>query len=215
MNLKNKNKSFHPKDFEKQRYLKDIKLLSPIADEKVQQYAFVVFTVVALSVFGLFAISPTITTILELRKKLEDSELVNQQLAQKLTNLSSLQQAYANLGTDLETVNKAIPTHPDVARLIGQLQTIATEENVSIQELQSFPAPIYEPKKKKGKDKYPSFEFSVEVTGTYNNLQSFLKQLTAFERIVTVTSVGVEKDSSQEEILEMTIKGKAYYKNES
>src|SRR4051794_1976618 len=83
------------------KYREYLKLLPSIHDERTQLITMLIFTFVALSFFGLFAINPTLSTIVELKKELSDSQFVDQQLTNKINNLESLQQRYNLLGPDL------------------------------------------------------------------------------------------------------------------
>jgi len=216
-NIEHSEKTYHPKDFEKKRYLADLKVLAPLKEERIKQYGMLVFTIIALSFFGLFAINPTIATIVELRKKLADSELVNTQLEKKLLAMSSLQEQYSTIQPDLPAIYAAIPEDPETVRLLGQLQEIAKEQNVTITKLESLPVALKnDPKapKKITESKDTAVSFSIETTGEYENLQSFLSALTAFERIVSITHITISRDSGDAEgTRSMIIEGRGYYQH--
>lgn len=208
-------KEYHPKDFAKKRYLADLKILAPLKEERAKQYGMLVFTLLTLSFFGLFAINPTITTIVELRKKLADSEMANTQLENKLQAMSSLQQQYASIQPDLPSVFAAIPEEPEAARLLGQIQQIAKQTNVTIVNLSSLPVTIKaDPKapKKPGEAKENSLAFSLEAVGTYDNLQQFLSLLDSFDRLLSITEVTITTEASLDETSRtLFVEGKGYY----
>ena len=206
--------SFHPKDFEKKRYLADLKVLAPLREEKTKQYAMLVFTILALSFFGLFAINPTIATIVELRKKLADSELANDRLAQKIAALSALSQQYNSLQPQLPAVFAAIPEDPQAVLLLGQIQAIAEKNNITVREIKSLPVALKrdpKQKKKKGEDN-TSIEFTIEGSGTYSDVTLLLDELTQFDRIVQISQVTIAKEGrSTDSALEIVISGKAFF----
>ena len=70
------------------------KLLPDFKEEKTRRLSSIVFSLLALSIFGLFAINPTLSTIARLKKELSDAKFVDQQLTEKIANLSSLQEVY-------------------------------------------------------------------------------------------------------------------------
>lgn len=218
MNLKpTQQKPYHPKDFEKKRYLADLKLLAPLGEEKAKQYAMLVFTILALSFFGLFAINPTIGTIVELRRKLEDSELVQQKLTDKIAAMSSLQEQFTLIQPSLDAVYDAVPNTPQAPKLLGQLQALAETNQVKISTLKTLPVPLKPdpkaPKQKTDKgDLY--FSFTIDTIGSYDNLQRFLLSLTKFDRIVNITSVTLNRDGSTSSDIDMIVDGQAFYQYE-
>lgn len=218
MNLKFTQKaSYHPKDFEKKRYLADLKLLAPLGEEKAKQYAMLVFTILALSFFGLFAINPTIGTIVELRRKLDDSLLVQQKLTEKIANMTSLQNQFTQIQPSLDSVYDAIPTTPEAPKLLGQLQALAETKQVKIVSLKTLPVPLKaDPKSKKQKtdkgDLY--YTFTIDTLGSYANLQQFLLSLTKFDRIVNITSVTLNRADLTTSDIEMIVEGQTFYQYE-
>src|SRR5687767_10764921 len=81
-------------------------------DEKTKNLSAIILTFLALSFFGLFAINPTISTIVQLKKEIADNQEVNQKLEEKITNLSTLQQKYNLLQNDIPFIFSAIPQNP-------------------------------------------------------------------------------------------------------
>jgi hypothetical protein len=92
---------------------KDIKnkyfpISSRIASERNQKFFGIILTLCAISIFGLFAIKPTVSTILKLQKEIEDNEFVLNQLETKIKNLTELRRQYASLQNDLPAITNAI-----------------------------------------------------------------------------------------------------------
>src|SRR3989344_8503364 len=96
----NKNKYFE--------YLPDLK------KEKTQKYSSIIFSLISLSFFGLFAINPTLSTIAKLKKELSDAKFVDSELAEKIANLSSLQEKYNIVEQDIPFVLAAVPKNPQI-----------------------------------------------------------------------------------------------------
>src|SRR5258708_38461213 len=81
-----------------------------LKEEKTRSYATFVMTLIAICIFGFFAINPTVGTIIELNKQLNDSKYVDQQFVEKIANMATLQTAYSGLQNDVPFVLNAIPT---------------------------------------------------------------------------------------------------------
>jgi len=122
----------------KKRYLEYIKLFPAIQGKKVKQYTTLILTFVSMTLFGIFAINPTITTVIELRRTLDDAKFVNNKLGEKIENLGTLKDKYDRLGQDLLVVNAAVPHKPDISLLLAQVQGVARESAVTITTLQAL-----------------------------------------------------------------------------
>ena len=86
------------------KYREYLKLLPNMQQDTPQSFVTLLLTFAALSFFGIFAINPTLTTIADLKKQLADDTAVDQQLKTKISNLSSLQQQYNQLGSNLTNI---------------------------------------------------------------------------------------------------------------
>lgn len=183
------------------------RFIPKLKEERTQKFTTIILTVVTLSLFGLFAINPTISTILKLRKELDDNTFVDNKLQEKINNLSSLQKKYIILQNDLPLIFAAIPQSPEVPLLVAQIQAIAKNNNIAIENFQSFEVEV--PTKSTTRN-YSSFSFALSVGGTYNDLYRFLTQLSNMQRVVAVELLSLTKKSISNSI-ELSIKGKAFF----
>jgi Tfp pilus assembly protein PilO len=180
-------KNIRMKDFTKERYLAMTKAFPRMQQEQTQAYFMLSLTFISLSFLGVFAINPTLTTIFELNKKLEDSKFVDQALKTKMANLSALHDKYAALQSDWPKVNAAVPNNPQTAYLLGQMQAIAEDTGVKVVDLQSFEVELT--KQSEGTLKESSYVYSVSVTGDTPQLVEFLQAVTSFDRVIGIESV--------------------------
>lgn len=176
-------------------------------EEKTRKFTTLVLTIAALSILGLFAINPTLTTIVRLQKELEDNKLVDEKLAQKITNLSSLQRQYVELEKDIPAVYAAIPQTPEAPLLIAQIQAAASKTNISLINVQTFQVELEKPGIKK---QYSSFSFSLTADGQYQNILQFLEVLTNMERVITVDIMSITEKTGETN-LQLTFKGRAFF----
>ncbi len=196
----------HPSNFFKNiAKNKYFQLLPNIKEERLQKFTTLVLTLIALSFFGIFAISPTLSTIAGLRKELDDNQFVDKQLQQKIASLTSLQQKYAGLKNDLPIILTSFPNTPDIPLLAAQVQAVAGG-SVIIQSFQTFEVEI-----PKGKvQKYLSYSFTLTAEGSYNDLSKFLSSLSNMQRVVTLDILSLTKKSTGDSLV-LTLKGKAYF----
>src|SRR3990167_9706363 len=121
----------------KDKYSKYLELMPDFKKQKTQKFTTVVLTLLAIMILAIFAINPTLSTIANLQKQLEDANFVVERLDQKINNLSVLQTKYETLKNDLPIIYASIPKTEEAARLTGQLQALATENNLAIASIQA------------------------------------------------------------------------------
>lgn len=193
------------------QYKQYLKLLPDMHNEKTQAYVMLGFTLLALSFFGLFAINPTLTTITNLKKQLEDSKFVDQQLNKKIQDLETLQGKYTIMSADLPYLYDAIPKAPIAPTLLAQVQALAQQNHLQLSSLRTFEVELSQPTLIRPNGS--SYAFSLEATGAYDNMMSFATALTHFNRIVSLELFSISKDPKLE-TLDLDIRGRAYYTTE-
>lgn len=193
-------------NLEKNKYWE---MLPNLKEEKTKNFTTLILTLVALSFFGFFAISPTLSTIAQLRRQISDNELVNKKLEEKIKNLSLLQKEYGLLEKDLPIVFSGVPQAPNAPLLVGQIQFLTLESSLVITRLQVFQVELSQ---KTDKNEPSSFAFSLEAQGTTLGLTNFLNSLLRFERIITLENISLSKSSDKDEVLKLDLKGRAYFK---
>lgn len=199
------------KDIAKKRYLDALKALPDLRGKKARTYVELTLTLVTLIVLGLFAINPTLSTITELKKEIEDSTFVNQSLTQKISSLSQLQQLYTQLTPDLPRVMAAIPDQPDTPHLMGQLQTIAENNNVTISSFQSSAVEIIQKSLSPLRNDF-SYTVTINAEGTYNNIERFLGQVSTFDRIVSIEALTISVNPKNKSTLLISMRLRTYFK---
>lgn len=191
------------------KYKAYLNLLPKMEKDSTKAITMLIFTFLATSILGIFAISPTLSTIVELNKQLEDSQFVHERLTTKMNNLSNLQKQHTQLSTDLPLVFDAIPNGASVPTLIGQIESLAKSKNITITSIRVGKAQLSSTKE--SGNKAPSFAFSLEAEGSYEEMTDFSSSLTRFNRIVTIELISLTKDPRRN-VLILTLRGKGYFK---
>lgn len=194
-------------------YLQYIKLFPVTQTEQVKNYTTLLLTLIAIIVFSLFAISPTINTIVELRKTLADSQFADEALDQKLAALESLQDQYDSLEDTLGRVSATIPTSPEVPLLLAKVQTLATDAGLSIIKVETLQVELT---KKGNEGQEPtSFVFAITVSGSYDQVRQFLDSLPMLDRLVTIDTISLNRELSSPGRVTGTIRARAYFHPEA
>lgn len=180
-----------------------------LKQKKTQELTTIALTLITLSIFGLFAINPTLSTIAQLQREFIDNKDVDEKLKQKIVNLGQLQTQYATLTSDLPIVFAAIPETPRPSQLVAQVQTLAQQSSVNLVRIQTYQADLLQKTKL---PKTPSFVFALTVEGSPENVNSFMKALVNFDRILTVDNITLSTGPDGSGLLELNVRGKAYFK---
>jgi Tfp pilus assembly protein PilO len=190
------------------KYREYLKLLPQMQQEHAQYLMTLILTFAALCFFGIFAINPTLTTIADLKKQLADDTEVNQELQTKINNLSSLEQQYNQLGSNLTNILSAVPQNADAPILSAQIAALMQKHNLTATSyrvdevlLASIPKLT----------KTQSFVFTLQAQGSYNDMLAFAAELDQLNRIITVEDMEIGRDS-QTNNLTLTIRGREYFK---
>lgn len=191
--------------FSKQKYLE--KLLPYVKEKKTQAFFTLALTLVAISVFGLFAINPTLVTIIQLRKQLSDAQFADKQLQQKNSNLSTLQGKYIQLQNDLPLIFSALPLDPESSPLLGQIYALGIKNHLIITRMHTDSIPLAGI----ASNDLPFFQTNITAKGNLSDVLGFLSSLTNFQRVITFTSI--EITTSTTDSTELNLVAKAYSKN--
>lgn len=186
------------------KYLESI----DFSQERTQKFTTIVLTLIALSLFGLFAINPTISTIVKLRKEISDNKFIERQLQQKINNLSTLQEKYGLLQNDLPLILSAVPIKPEVPLLVALTQTAAKNSNVTLDSLQTSQVDLEKPGIAK---KFSSFSFTLNADGTYNDLIKFITTITNIQRVVSLDSISITRKTGPTNLLQLNLKGRVFF----
>ncbi|HSX09244.1 MAG TPA: type 4a pilus biogenesis protein PilO [Candidatus Saccharimonadales bacterium] len=190
------------------KYREYLKLLPNIQQENTSNFVALVLTLIALCFFGIFAINPTLSTIFSLKKQLADDTAVDQQLETKINNLSSLEQQYNVLGSNLTNIYNAVPQNPNAPLLTAQVAAVAQKHNLTLTSYRVAEVQLVADTKI---SKVQSFIFTLQVQGNYNDMIAFTQELSKLTRIITVESMEIGR-TTQDNSLELTLRGRQYYK---
>ena len=181
-------------------------LKSPI----IKTYGYAIFTIVMTIVFIIFAIKPTLETILVLQKKLTSQQEIVSKLDEVIESLQTAQDNYRKIDDNiLLKVNVAVPDNPDLTNLIRSLENTTAQTEASISALQFQPVVIDQ---NNPKENYTLQElaFTFNVEGSYDNLKLILQNLKSNIRLVTIDNLSFNKVQGGKTLL-MSVTGKAYY----
>jgi Tfp pilus assembly protein PilO len=178
------------------QYKKYAKSITPFFEnQKTKNYSTVIFFFLVLSVFGWYAIRPTIQTILYLRREIKDKTEVDKKMDQKIYALIEANSAYENNQKLFPLLDEAIPSTPDALDIVSQINTLAKTNNLILSSLQITNIPLSTQaaslsiSPSKTQQRQTTFPITFSVEGNYIPIVTFLKQLVTMRRIITIQSM--------------------------
>jgi Tfp pilus assembly protein PilO len=179
-----------------------------MSQDSAKAVTMIIFTLFALSIFGAFAIEPTVSTIISLKRQEADNEFVISQMNTKISTLSSLEHSYASVVPDLPVILNAVPVSPQLTQLAGQVSAIARSTGFTIITFRINQVQLtHNSAVQRGAS---AFEFYVEGQGSYPSVRNFISLLGNFDRIVTIDTLTVKKDENSNK-LDLLVQARAYF----
>lgn len=184
--------------------------IKPIVDNQVvKSYSAYIFSLITVAILIIFAVRPTVSTILNLQKELQNQKSALQSLKNKSNNLTEAKRNLEALPDDTKAkIQRALPIQANVTSLIKALQglslTDASSSAIQIQPVTIFN--ISDPKAKLDVGQI-SFVFNAEVD--YPQALKTLAQINKLSRAVSVDTLTLTKQ--QGGLIIISVNGKAYF----
>ncbi len=221
---------------EMERYRRYYKNLGPMLEKpQGRAYTTIIFSFLAVSLFGWYAIRPTIQTILFLRREIQDKTELNKQMETKISALIEAQAAYQEVESLLPAVYESLPETPQPVELAMELRNLASISGVILASMQLPTVPLLgqeatpgaatavsktDPARPSGKQ--GEISVGLSLVGPYAAIRSFIDSLMAMRRIVWIDAVSIipsagesqtasPSASRQEPMLQLVLKVKGYY----
>lgn len=180
-----------------------------IKSKRTASYLTITLSFLSLSLFGLFAIRPTLMTALSLIKSVGDLQKLNVEYENKISSLIHAQSEYEKIREDLPLVDSALPSNSSFSNVAQSIERFAIREDVVINQLQIDSVPV---STLSASSTLYNYGFSLVGLGEYEYLSNFLSHIINWKRIITIKSLEFNQEgSTQSGILRLTLKGTAYY----
>lgn len=194
------------------KYSRYYTYVKPVIENRIiRSSAPYIFSLITISILTIFAIRPTVSTILNLQKNIEENEKVLQALDSKAQSLIEGKRNLDNLNPEIKVkIEAAAPTKTNVPSVIASLQSssvnIASVSALQIQPLTIIDNTISE---EKALLSLGEINFAHNTQGQFYQLLLSLQNLNKSSRLFNITSVIINKQADGPPVLSIT--GKAYY----
>ena len=186
--------------------------------KQVRVYTGLVFSLITIVFFLIFAIRPTLVTITGLIKEIKDKKEVTEKLENKISQLTSAQAEYQQIQKELYLVDEALPVNANFPLLALQLEALARKDALKIGSLQYEKIALRTEGLKAAniKDKgdlhkiIPGVGFNLSVSGDYSQLKTFIGNLLSLRRSILLDDYSIQS-KSKEKVLTLTLKGRAVW----
>lgn len=146
---------------------------------------------IGLVVFlGIFAIKPTLLTMSDLIKEIEDKKKLTEQLEKKIAALGSAQALYLSLEDRLSVLDEAIPSQPNLITSLKIIEKLATDNNVVIENMSvsTIPDEVITPTTTPKLKRMP-LPATISVTGDYLEIRAYVEALKKVRRSIVIDTV--------------------------
>lgn len=172
-------------------------------------------TLFAILFFGVFAIRPTLSTIAELIRKIDEQKIIVEKLNKKSSALATAQSEYLLVENKLPLVSAAIPPEHKTDLLLQQIESVAAGLQLPLSSIQvdSIDIPT-DPEASRIVDGIVELPLSITLESPYPSLRSMLELLTRLKRFMTVETITFVVDDAQSsptQSIRMTLQVFAYY----
>ncbi len=164
----------------------------------------VILSVFAVTFLLLVAVRPTLATVAELRKKIEDYEIVEKKLNSKIAQLTSAEENLRENSSSLYLFERAVPDNFDYADLAKRIEIIAVENGVFLESLNFSRTDITGEKvtnaKEDKKNEFIEGEFVMRfsLSGEEVKIVNFLEKIEGLDRMIMLENVSIKKVEDKE-----------------
>lgn len=171
----------------------------PVAQVSLELF----LSIIAVIFFAIFAIRPTLVTISDLIKEIDDKKALSEKMSQKIASLATIQTQYLSLGDQILVLDEAIPAKPKFEEALRVIEKIASERKLVINSIQVNEVPAAQeediPFSQKERKNLP---VSVMVSGDYLTIRNFVEDLKNYRRALIVDSIifSVNEERNQKKL---------------
>lgn len=151
-------------------------------------YLELVLSIIAIGVFVVFAIKPTVTTIADIVTKIKVEQETSDKLDTKIKNLGIAQTLYNAEKANIDLLDTAIPSNPDISGFIRQNEGLIKKENV-------IPITVSVDKTNLllATSSASAVSVTTSITGEFNNLENFIKDIESLRRPSIISKMNMSE----------------------
>lgn len=190
-----------------------------------------VLSIVTVMVFALFALRPTLNTMSQLLKEIEDKRKVNEALEQKARALGTAQRELTTFENRFQILSQAIHPQLSLDSALYYLEYLVARENITLAQLQIEEFPLGEPEQTPSPSPSPAprtaqgttpataartpkeineYAFQVTFDGEYGEVLRFFAALEQVRPLFVVNDFSFRTRESSDDTLTMSASATVY-----
>lgn len=184
-------------------------------------YLELILSIVTITLFSIFAIKPTIITIVDVNNEIKGKEATIAKLDKKIKDLQTASSILQSQGQNLSLIDSAIPDSAELDQSIKKIENLSALNSVQITNLNSSEIVLKGIQDKKRKDnelanlpENPNeLPLSFSVSGDYQNLFNFLTSVENLQRPLKIDTFifNTSKSVEDKKLITLTISGRFPY----
>ena len=162
------------------------------------------------SIFVIFAIRPSLVTAFSLKKEETELNKLNNTYEGVISKIVAIQSSFENYRQDLHLFSEAIPSKPNVNRLIGDIEQATATSSVTIQKLSAGEVNLVD----KSKGTLRSTSIDIDASADFDNLLQSIQEIYRQRRLKKVQKLDItsqSNDSTESAGLKLKLKVEGYY----
>jgi len=194
------------------RYSRYYTFIRPITKNKyVKTYSSLSFSLIAIMIFGIFAIKPTVETILVLQTNIQQQQQIDNSLLQKEQDLSNATKNLNKIDPAVrQDIDNLLPSKTDITTLASNIGVIVQSHDATVSGLQFQSTDLNgQPPKISATPVIKEISFTLNIAGDYSKLLEALDSLIRAPRLISVDSVNINETA--ENTLVMSISARSFF----
>lgn len=194
--------------------------------EDIRNYVELVLSLISIIIFAVFALRPTILTIIELNKEIKAKEETVKQMDTKIKNLQKAQSLIGQEEDKIKLLNMAVPVQPEPDTFLHTLAGTAVLEGLAVNSISLEEVTLFnrkennQPQGAKLTEEAKTITFAASFKGEFEKLTDFIKKSENLIRPIkfeqfSITQKKNEESEEKANLLNLSISGQTLYYPES
>lgn len=150
-----------------------------------------VMSVVVVGIFAIFALRPTLITMANLLREIDDKRELNKDLQQKMAALSTAQNEWTAYQSEIEMLPQAFFQEPSLEEVLLYLEYLARQQSVLVTGMSApqIAVRLADEPENAGLLTLTPYEANYQVMGTFPGVLSFLQQIEKQKPLMSVETM--------------------------
>jgi len=191
--------------------------------QDIKNYVELVLSLISIIIFAVFALRPTILTIIELNKEIKTKEETVKQMDTKIKNLQKAQNLINQEEDRINLLNMAVPVQPEPDTFLHTLAGTAVLEGLTVKSISLEEITLFDRKENNQSqgvnpaEEAKTITFAASFEGEFEKMMDFIKKSEnlirpiKFEQLSITQKKAEEEETEKTNLLNLSISGQTLY----